>query len=180
MRLIVATVGVIALASSASAADIAYKAPAAQVVVPSANWTGIYLGGHVGGSWGKADTSNSWMTTNGVLTSNVPGLNAGTFAGLDRSFDLNGSFTGGVQVGYNYEFSNRVVLGIEGDFAWADNKGNDSYIASVEGPTYSSESKTEWFATIRGRAGYSFGTVLPYVTGGVAFVHNTGSVRAIG
>jgi outer membrane immunogenic protein len=42
--------------------------------------------------------------------------------------------------------------------------------------------KADWFATVRGRLGYSFGALMPYVTGGLAItqvkttITNTGSI----
>jgi outer membrane immunogenic protein len=175
MRAFLAAIGTIALASSAIAADLPIRAPA-PLPVPVLTWTGFYIGGNVGGSWGHSDVSNNSVTTNGLLTSGNVGLNVGTFPGPNRSFDFDGAFTGGFQAGYNYEFFNHVVLGVEGDFEWTDNKGNDSFNASVQGPTDSTASKAEWFATIRGRLGYSFGRFLPYVTGGAAFVHTSATL----
>lgn len=169
MRAIFTAVGILGLTSSAMAADMPRKALAP--LPPPALWTGFYIGGNVGGSWGHIETSNASVTTNGLLTSGIVGLQAGTFLGPDRSFDAKGAFIGGIQVGYNHEFANQVVLGFEGDFNWSRNKASDSFAASVQGPTDSSETKAEWFATARGRLGYAFGSVLPYVTGGVAFVH---------
>jgi outer membrane immunogenic protein len=171
-----------ALTSSAYAADLApaaapiVKAPALMSPAPVANWTGFYIGGNVGGSWGHISQSNSSVTTDGSLTTGVPGFNAGTFPGPDRSYDLDASFAGGFQVGYNYEFENHVVLGVEGDFSWTGNKGDDSFNASAQGPTYSTSVKADWFATLRGRLGYSFGQFLPFVTGGVAWAHTSSTV----
>jgi len=171
MRTLFTAIGLLALTSSAMAADLPRKAPPPPSLPPPPTWTGFYIGGNVGGSWGHIETSNGTVTTNGLLTSGIVGLNAGTFPGPNRSFDAKGNFIGGIQLGYNYEFANHVVLGFEGDFNWTRNKANDSFAATVQGPTDSNETKAEWFATARGRLGYSFGAFLPYVTGGVAFVH---------
>ena len=173
--ILTAAVGILGLTSAAMAADMPRKAALAPLP-PPALWTGFYVGGNVGASWGQIDTSNASVTTNGLLTSGVVGLQAGTFAGPDRSLDSKGSFIGGIQFGYNYEFVNHVVLGLEGDFNWTRNKANDSFAASVQGPTYSGETKADWIATARGRLGYSFGAFLPYVTGGAAFAHLNSSL----
>jgi hypothetical protein len=42
-------------------------------------------------------------------------------------------FLGGVQGGYNWQFSNVVVLGVEGEYSWADMKG-DAQTASIPIP----------------------------------------------
>ena len=61
---------------------------------------------------------------------------------------------GGVSAGYNWQ-SGALVLGVEGDWSWVpDNSGPG-------------------LATIRGRAGWSFGNVLVYGTVGGGFVNGT-------
>ena len=75
------------IATGALAADLPVKAPV--YVEPVFDWTGFYIGGNVGYSWGQSrDTST---ITNG----------AGTvlFTSTDKS-SLNG-VVGGGQIGYN-------------------------------------------------------------------------------
>jgi outer membrane immunogenic protein len=91
----------IAFAAPAFAADIpartytkapAYTAP--QVVY---NWTGFYIGGHIGGAF--------------------PGNNS-----LESS---NGRFMGGVQGGFDYQFATNWVIGAEAQYSWlTGNSGN--------------------------------------------------------
>jgi len=58
------------------------------------------------------------------------------------------------------------VLGLEGDIDWSGMKGS---VACPGVGTGGSCTTTEsWLSTVRGRAGYAFGGVLPYVTGGLA------------
>lgn len=73
-----------ALPAKAADAPIAYKA------APVFNWTGFYVGAHVGYGW--ADS------------------------GLG---DLDG-FLGGVQAGYNWQMSRNWVFGVEGDISATD------------------------------------------------------------
>lgn len=130
------------LFSAANAADLgspAYKAPA---LTPAPLWTGFYIGGNVGYGWGKVSLNG----LNGEM--NPKGVN------------------GGVQLGYNYQI-NSLVLGVEGDFQFADHKDNINLTAF--GVTGNLDVKSDWFATARGRIGYAFGPFMPYVTGGVAF-----------
>src|SRR5438105_2283426 len=104
-RLMLTTVGLgaLILATPALSADLAYpmpyKAPG-PVPIPYYSWTGCYLGGHVGGGWGRKDFS-------------VPGV----------SVDTDG-FLGGGQIGCNYQFAGQWVVGIEADASWADISGN--------------------------------------------------------
>ena len=54
-----AAVAVLGFASIASAADMPAKAPMytkAPVMSPQYSWTGFYVGGNVGYSWGSQDT----------------------------------------------------------------------------------------------------------------------------
>jgi outer membrane immunogenic protein len=60
---------------------------------------------------------------------------------------------------------------------------NDSFLVDL-GPfnatTFADEVKTDWFATVRGRLGYSFGRFLPYVTGGLAIAHEKAGLSVNG
>jgi outer membrane immunogenic protein len=75
----------------------------------------------------------------------------------------------GGTIGYNYQLGS-WVLGLEGDWDWADIKD------SVACGAFTCETKNSWLATARGRIGYAFDRWLPYFTGGVAF----GKVEANG
>ena len=82
---------VMAATSVASAADMApryTKAPPA--VVEVWNWTGFYIGGNVGYSWGRGSTDVSYFNT---LTG-VPIVSpAGSILGA--GYDMNGAIAGG-------------------------------------------------------------------------------------
>jgi outer membrane immunogenic protein len=142
-KVLLSTVALAALTGSALAADLPSRkmAPAYIAPVPAFSWTGFYVGIE-----GGAD----------FLTSNVSvlgfGLNNTTTAGL----------IGGV-VGYNYEFPNRFVLGLEGDVGGVLGARRNNLL----GGFYTDNS---YFADIRGRLGYAFADrALLYVAGGVAF-----------
>ena len=141
-------VAALIVAQSATAADLSvaplYKAPP-PAMAPAYNWSGFYLGINGGGGWGHSN----WDTSS------------------DR-IGLSGGLVGGT-AGYNWQLGN-AVLGIEGDIDWANLKGTSS---STLCPAGCSTSDT-WLSTVRGRAGYAFGGVLPYLTGGLAL----GDIRA--
>ena len=107
--LLVAGVSLIVLAGRAAAGDIVVtKAPAIPYSGAAYNWTGFYAGGRVGYAWG---TSN-W-------TSNTPGV-PNVAGSLDlfqpfNAFKDTGSFSQGLQAGYNYMLPNRIVVGAEAD-----------------------------------------------------------------
>lgn len=147
-------------------APVAYKAPPVALY----NWQGVYIGVNGGYGSGDVNTSQNSVTTSGPLFGLPAGflpVGARTFTGLDRSYGSDGGF-GGFQIGYNAQFGN-VVLGIEGDYQFSDIKGEDHFLGSAAGPTYDVYSKMKDFATIRGRLGYAFDSLLIYATGGVAF-----------
>src|SRR5215468_3592739 len=93
-KLLVSATALSAFAAPALAADIparAYtKAPAYSPPAVIYNWTGFYIGGHVGGAFG-GDNS---------------------LAGSDARF------LGGVQGGFDYQFATYGVLGIEAQYSW--------------------------------------------------------------
>jgi len=98
-KTLLATVAVLALGATvpALAADLGAaprtytKAPA--YVQPIYNWTGFYIGGHVGGE----------------------------FAGSNNPVGTDGRFMGGIQGGADYQFATNWVLGIEAQYSWAAN-----------------------------------------------------------
>src|SRR5262249_31792123 len=104
--------------------------------------------------------------------SGVIGGGVGSLAAADTSFNDDG-FTGGGQIGYKWQYG-RTGVGLEGGFNYLSRKVDNSFLVD-QGPfnatTFSDSVKTDWFATIRGRIGYSFGNFMPYVTGGLAIEH---------
>ncbi len=72
------------------------------------------------------------------------------------------------------------MAGAEADFQLADLRGSDAFDATVAGPHYSSQTKTNWLVTVRGRLGYAFAGFLPYVTGGLAAARATSSLAIQG
>jgi outer membrane immunogenic protein len=142
----------IVASSSVMAADLGmqpvYKAAPAPVVLP-ANWTGFYVGAHLGGAWGTKDLTDP-------------------FVGKSlASAGVNG-FLGGGQIGYNYQIG-WVVLGVEGDVSAADITGTAPFIF---GGSDSFSSKTDWLATVTGRIGGTVDHALLYVKGGAAWAHD--------
>lgn len=159
-----AAVAIIGFASVASAADMPRKAPVyAPPPPPVWTWTGFYIGVNAGGSFAHNAVTETDTTTGRSIA----------------SFTMSpGSFAGGGQVGFNYQFAPNWVVGVEGDIqgtsqnasnctgAGCANPGNASY--------FTEEQKQKWFATARARLGYTTGDWLFYVTGGGAWseVHN--------
>jgi len=151
IALLKAAVAAIALsltgASVAAAADI-YGLGHADA--PTYDWSGVYLGGVMGYSWGK-DRTTEYDTATGVAN--------GMF------FDYNPKgLIGGVKAGVNYQMGDFVV-GAEGDFEMTNIQG--TFIDRVQN-LGRGDDNYDWQASLRARMGMAFDRVLVYGTGGVA------------
>jgi len=162
-KLLLATVALTALsiAAPALAADMAPAYTKAPPMAPIAvyNWTGFYIGGHIGGGWADQGSVELAPGTGAFPTGTV-------FAGKDLS-----GFLGGVQGGYNWQFSN-IVLGVEGEYTWADVSGSASTVSTVPrflGFTAISNAKLQDIALVTGRLGYAASNWLFYFKGGGAW-----------
>lgn len=153
------------LTTSAFAADLAPRmyAKAPPPVAAVYGWTGFYIGGNVGYSWGRS--SNTETISN--LGTGVP-----LVSGTSRN-DVNGVIGGG-QVGYNWQSQN-WLFGLEADIQGSGEKGSSSFICVAcanDGTNITSNltQKLNWFGTVRGRAGVLVTpSVLLYGTGGLAY-----------
>ena len=141
----------------AQAADLPMKAPAMIAAAAPMSWTGFYVGGHIGWGWGTKEWSNSCDAVG----------NLGCFSPTVVARSTASGFLGGVQAGYNYQI-NTLVLGVEGDFSWAD----VSVTSTCFGGISTCSSKADWFGTLAGRIGGTVGPALFYAKGGAAWVHD--------
>ncbi len=149
---------VLAIASSASAADLPVKAPPMVTPPPPVfNWSGFYVGGQVGYGWGHGNTDSF-------------NANTGAFVASAES-NRNGWFGGG-QIGYNYIFASHWLLGVEGDMAGGNIHGSGVNCASATACAQS-DTKTSWFGTLRGRLGYTWNNWMLFGSGGGAWVHHS-------
>jgi outer membrane immunogenic protein len=152
-RLVLASVAIVTLMGAANAADIARRQQMPVKAVPYVqmyNWTGAYIGINGGGSWGRAD-----------------------FSATPGSFNTSGGLIGGT-VGYNWQ-ANQTVFGLEGDLDWSNNRGSTVCAVGV-----TCETRNNWLGTARGRIGYAFDRILPYVTGGLAVGNVKNSITGLG
>jgi outer membrane immunogenic protein len=153
------TAGTMVCVCSAQAADLP-RAPRLAPVAPIAyappvyNWTGFYIGGHVGGGF----ANSSWSD----------GL-----TGANDTFNDSG-FLGGGQVGVNAQF-NWLVVGLEGDFSWTGLKGS-----TTDALHNSINTNVDWTSTVTGRIGAAFDRLLVYGKGGLALAHDDSSLTDFG
>lgn len=140
------------LLSSSGFAMAADPALPVEEIPTGFNWTGGYVGAQVGYAWGDSHYSEPDFST--------------FFADYDPD-----GFLGGIYVGYNHQFDNRLVLGAEADFAFAGIDGDSLYYLDVGDPwdNTSGTADLEWSGALRGRLGYAFDRFMPYLAGGLAF-----------
>ncbi|WP_117195421.1 outer membrane protein [Rhizobium terrae] len=135
--LILAATAAMTASSAVFAADAVESVPAAPAAVETApvfTWAGPYVGLHGGYAWGNADSA----------------------AFIGGSDDFDGGRFGGF-VGYNWQFSNGFVAGVEGDvnYDWNEN----SYAGGID-------INTGFSGSVRGRVGYAFDRALIFAAGG--------------
>jgi outer membrane immunogenic protein len=183
-RIFLVSASALALAGTALAADLPTHAPPPVFLPPPPMWTGFYIGVNAGYDW----SPNSSTNINSALVfanplagvgSNATG-NAGAL-GATGSLPLNLSgFIGGGQTGYNWQFYNNFVVGIEADIQGVAGAHQSDSIATSVGvagfpgtfadSTLSTRKSLDYLGTVRGRFGYLITpTLLAYGTGGLAY-----------
>ncbi|MGA7810554.1 outer membrane protein [Bradyrhizobium sp.] len=143
-RLLLSGAALIVLAVPAWAADLPArpytKAPAYTAPAVIYNWTGFYIGGHLGGA----------------------------FADSNSLAGSGGQFLGGVQGGFDYQFTSNLVTGIEAEYSWMSSNNTS---LTFPGPTVIT-SRNDQLGSVTGRLGYTWGPGLLYAKGGYAFRDN--------
>src|SRR3954465_12909284 len=158
---LLATAALVAMSGARSppAADLgarypyATKAPMPAYAAPIYNWTGFYIGGHLGGAF--ASDSN--------------------FSGLATGNNSNGRFLGGVQVGADWQFAPNFVIGAEGQYSWVSGS-----VGAVFPGGLAYNNSQRGLGSLTGRVGYTWGPGLLYVKGGYAYSDNNESVTFAG
>jgi len=181
-RLLLSATALVALASVAQAADLPSRAPPPVFTpIPVFTWTGFYVGVNAGWGWRNNDTAPVILTGPGI-----PAALEGGFLTVPNGDD--GVFTGGGQIGYNYQIGS-FVIGAEADIQWVNNDNNNQTAFFVAGPRFNpalghnftpgvfESDSPDWFGTLRARAGFAIDRALIYATGGLAYTdNNTGWV----
>jgi len=150
-----ASLGILALASPALAADLPLKAPSATASVY--DWTGVYVGAFGGGGYGNHNVNNATGQA-------VP------FADFSANYSSTGGVAGG-DIGYQWQ-SGSLVVGIEGDLAWTGIKGNDSVQfnnGNFPGVGAVDADNLRWTGALIVKTGYAVDRWMLYFDGGYAF-----------
>lgn len=134
-------------AGAAHAADLSGLYAAAPMATSSYDWSGPYIGVHLG--YGSGMSANHWAVTS---------LGPWTPDG-----DINYSgFAGGVHAGYQKQFGS-FVLGAEADLSGGSIRGDDAQFAG-----FVNEIEITTLGTLRGRVGLAYDSFMVFATGGVA------------
>ena len=172
-QILMASVGAIAIAGSAFAADLPYRAPPPVYLPPPPifTWTGLYLGGQIGYAWAR---------DNGEIINPAPGI-PGLPSSIFLPFTLNpNGVIGGAHAGYileisgwNWFSSSGVVIGLEGDVdgtSLSRTAGVGAFPPFFQG-TLKTQAPVQ--GSIRARLGIAWDRVLVYGTGGAVFADFT-------
>lgn len=168
-------------ASAALAADLPRKSlpPVLPATPPAFTWTGAYLGLNLG----YIQTHDKAATRAIDPTDNSTFLRVAAI-GSDRTSLKSSGFTGGGQIGYNYQITpgSGLVVGVEADIQYTDAKRRRLATYSQTRPSRiffnttwtealsnNQVDQLDYLGTVRGRIGYAFDRVLVYGTGGLAY-----------
>jgi len=171
-KLVLGIVAAIGLSTVAQAADMVIPPRPVAAIATIYNWSGLYVGAHGGGAWGK---SNWYNTASDAAFGLYPDLIPG-----DRTaHNISGWLAGG-QLGYNFQ-SGSLVYGLELSGSAAGIKGSS---ISQPGPfSFQDDVFTTKITSLflaSARLGYAADNFLLYVKGGYAGAHVKTSAVDIG
>jgi len=187
MNKITSSLAAIALAistGSALAADLpSLKAPPV-VIPPPPLWAGFYFGANVGGIF---DASTGASISASPLFNDTTGaaLGAPSYFGTASAASIasnaslsNAGVIGGGQIGYNWQFNNSFLAGLEADIqgttlssnAAASGAATEPSTGSLVSTTASLTKSLSYLGTVRGRVGFLVTpTLLVFGSGGLAY-----------
>jgi outer membrane immunogenic protein len=184
-RILLASAGAAALTGVALAADLPPRAPPPVFLPPPLiySWTGFYAGLNAGYEW-SASNSVDVATANLFNEAGAMGMTYGPAAAAGASGNLplqTGGFIGGGQIGYNLQFANSWLVGIEADIQGIAGSNGSASAFTVTPRTgffppdtvdtsLSVTKRIDYLGTLRGRFGYLLmPTLLIYGEGGLAY-----------
>lgn len=176
------TIGLLTLAANdARAADLDYgvlRGPDYDPPVPAIDWSGAYFGAHAGYSSAALGYRNVYQE---MIANRLHDTTAESTFGASTLLRTNprriDRSTFGGYAGYNWQFDD-VVLGVEADYTrfgktglTSDSIGRTNVTGDMLETVHlngTSSTRIQDYGTIRARAGYAMGSLMPFVTGGLA------------
>ncbi|EJF91822.1 outer membrane protein [Bartonella melophagi] len=152
------------------------------------SWEGLYLGGQIGGALGKLSVSPRVISGKNTVSKKSQAVSS-------DKHNLAG-FIGGFYVGSNLRLDNGLILSVDTDIVWSNQKniqfgkrmavGDQSALVhnalvsrfghkksgSVkvgEEVTYNTTRKEKWAGAARIRIGFAADRIMPYIAGGIAY-----------
>ena len=138
------------------------------------DWTGIYIGGFIGGATGSDVSNTAARESDGSLL-NYPG-------DANNNYSTKAGFIGGGTVGYNWQIGKTPYLvGLEGEYGYLSQKNGKT---DPNAPTFSLANPTEQpdtsqsstsigadygYGLVGGRLGYALDRSLIYIKSGAVF-----------
>ena len=167
-----------ALAAEHAVAEDLIAKPALPETTPQESWTGVHVGVSIG-----ARLSDARWTTDCLAPEALPAtcpndsFGGGTRIGNDNSASFDNDVPRvGAYLGFDWQAA-RLVLGIEGEAAWADDSrtrvGIPGTWSTDFGPDFdAARIESAWDASVRARVGFLLTPkTLVYSTGGLALLH---------
>src|SRR5271156_3308230 len=151
------------LSAPAGAADL--RRPPPQYSLPPPIWTGFHIGIHAGGAIAGEDASSALFGTPVTFSTNPSGV------------------IGGLQFGYDYQFSPTWLIGAEAELSWSSASGNFNFLTTTPTGAVASgifNSNQNWYDTFTGRLGYVINDWVIYAKGGAALMNADYSLGVTG
>ncbi|WP_249123037.1 MULTISPECIES: carbohydrate porin [unclassified Bradyrhizobium] len=168
-----AALWLMASATPGIAADWPVMPVKAPIAAAGFDWSGWYVGGHVGFTRGESNWSAA-----------PTGVGAPVNGAFDLPFHFDvmagtGSYVAGLQAGYNYVSRSRVLLGVEADLTFPNSdvlvpysvRGSQLVATSLLGAVSYGEAVIH-YGSARARVGYVFDQFLLYGTAGFAWTYD--------
>jgi opacity protein-like surface antigen len=130
------------------------------------NWTGFYVGGHMGGGW----SDDHWSDPFGSTPS---GLGAINIAGFGDTTHATGPLGGG-QVGFDLQ-NGHAIFGVQLDASAANLSGENTCFSGLGG--INCQRVVNGLGSATGRVGYAWDRSLAYVNGGGGWTNATYSLN---
>jgi outer membrane autotransporter protein len=146
----------------AGAADLS-GAPPTRYLPPV--WTGFHVGGQVGFAFSGEDVASGFFGTPVRFSTNPSGV------------------IGGLEAGYDYQFSPNWLVGAEAEISWSLASGNFNFTTTTPAGAVASgifNSNQNWYDTFTGRVGYVIDDWVLYAKGGAAWMNADYSLAVSG
>jgi outer membrane immunogenic protein len=158
--MLTAAPAMVAVPALAADMPLPVKAPAPPPILVY-NWSGIYVGVHLGGAWDSAN----WFED--ATLSGSGGIGP---AGFHDAAVNSAGILGGGQAGFNYQ-TGWAVWGFQADGSGAGISGTAACFPEVVGTVQSCRTRVESLGTVTARVGAAFNNVLLYALAGGAWEH---------